>query len=65
MKTEREQGTKTDRSEARSDSSSMLRDGEKSAVGAMKGSVLGFKDPFGPAVEPSDWYANLKSGKGG
>ena len=63
MKTEREQGTKIEGSEPAD--SSMTKDGEKSAVGAMQGSVLGFKDPFGPAVEPSDWYANLKSGKGG
>ena len=30
---------------------------ERSIVGAMKGSVLAYDDPFQPAAEPSDWNA--------
>ena len=29
----------------------------RSIVGAMKGSVLAYDDPFGPAADPSDWNA--------
>ena len=31
--------------------------GERSIVGAMKGSVLAYDDPFQPAADPSDWNA--------
>lgn len=27
-------------------------------IGAMRGSVLAYDDPFAPAVDPSDWDAN-------
>ena len=30
---------------------------ERSIIGAMKGSVLAYEDPFQPAAEPSDWNA--------
>ena len=30
---------------------------ERSIVGAMKGSVLAYDDPFQPAAEPADWNA--------
>ena len=29
----------------------------RSIIGAMKGSVLAYDDPFGPAADPSDWKA--------
>lgn len=29
----------------------------RSIIGAMRGSVLRFDDPFGPAVEPREWNA--------
>ena len=29
----------------------------RSIIGAMKGSVLAYDDPFGPAAEPADWNA--------
>ena len=29
----------------------------RSIIGAMKGSVLAYDDPFGPAADPSDWNA--------
>ena len=29
----------------------------RSIVGAMRGSVLGYDDPFLPATDPSDWNA--------
>ena len=29
----------------------------RSIVGAMKGSVLAYDDPFRPAADPSDWNA--------
>ena len=28
-----------------------------SLIGAMRGSVLHYDDPFGPAADPSDWNA--------
>ncbi len=28
-----------------------------SIIGAMKGSVLAYEDPFGPAIDPSEWNA--------
>ncbi len=28
-----------------------------SIIGAMRGTVLRYDDPFGPALEPSDWAA--------
>ena len=28
-----------------------------SIIGAMRGSVLAYDDPFGPALDPSDWAA--------
>lgn len=31
--------------------------GRGSIIGAMKGSVLRYDDPFAPAAEPSDWNA--------
>ena len=30
---------------------------ERSIIGAMKGSVLAYEDPFGPAADPADWNA--------
>ena len=27
----------------------------RSIIGAMKGSVLAYDDPFGPAADPADW----------
>ena len=30
---------------------------EQSIIGAMKGSVLAYDDPFQPAAEPADWNA--------
>ena len=30
---------------------------EQSIVGAMKGSVLAYDDPFQPAADPTDWNA--------
>ena len=29
----------------------------RSIIGAMKGSVLSYDDPFGPAADPADWNA--------
>ena len=29
----------------------------RSIIGAMKGSVLAYDDPFGPAIDPSEWGA--------
>ncbi len=31
--------------------------GVRSVIGAMKGSVLAYEDPFGPAADPADWNA--------
>ena len=31
------------------------QDEDRSIVGAMKGSVLAYDDPFRPAVDPADW----------
>ena len=31
--------------------------GRNLVVGAMRGSVLGYDEPFGPAVDPADWSA--------
>ena len=28
-----------------------------SIIGAMRGSVLAYDDPFAPATDPSDWHA--------
>ena len=33
------------------------RKGKGSIIGAMKGSVLRYDDPFAPATDPSDWDA--------
>ena len=30
---------------------------ERSIIGAMKGTVLAYDDPFGPAIDPSEWDA--------
>ena len=30
---------------------------ERSIIGAMKGSVLAYDDPFQPAAQPADWNA--------
>ncbi len=30
---------------------------ERSVIGAMRGSVLAYDDPFGPAADPADWNA--------
>ena len=30
---------------------------KRSIIGAMKGSVLAYDDPFGPAADPTDWNA--------
>ena len=30
---------------------------ERSIIGAMKGSVLAYDDPFAPAADPADWNA--------
>lgn len=32
--------------------------GTTSIIGAMRGSVLGYDEPFAPAGAPSDWDAN-------
>ena len=29
----------------------------RSIIGAMKGTVLAYDDPFGPAIDPSEWDA--------
>ena len=29
----------------------------RSIIGAMKGSVLAYDDPFGPAADPTEWNA--------
>ena len=29
----------------------------RSIIGAMKGSVLAYDNPFGPAIDPSEWDA--------
>ena len=34
------------------------RNGKTSIIGAMKGSVLRFDDPFAPAADPSDWNSS-------
>ena len=31
--------------------------GTASIIGAMRGSVLGYDDPFRPAADPADWAA--------
>jgi len=33
-------------------------DKSPSIIGAMRGSVLAYHDPFRPAVDPSDWSAS-------
>ena len=38
--------------------SPMMATGERPPlIGAMRGSVLAYDDPFGPAADPSDWNA--------
>lgn len=32
-------------------------DGGQRLIGALKGSVLGYDDPFAPAADPEDWDA--------
>ena len=32
--------------------------GARTIVGALRGTVLGYDDPFGPAADPSDWTAS-------
>ena len=35
---------------------------DRSIIGAMKGSVLAYDDPFGPAADPSEWNATRSEG---
>ena len=35
---------------------------DRSIIGAMKGSVLAYDDPFGPAADPSEWECNTERG---
>ncbi len=32
-------------------------DGERRIIGALRGSVLGYDDPFAPAADPAEWDA--------
>lgn len=32
--------------------------GKRSIIGALKGTVLRYDDPFGPAIDPMEWDAN-------
>lgn len=32
--------------------------GKRSIIGALKGTVLCYDDPFGPAIDPMEWDAN-------
>ncbi|WP_428276744.1 type II toxin-antitoxin system Phd/YefM family antitoxin [Candidatus Palauibacter sp.] len=32
-------------------------DGEEPIIGALKGSVLGYDDPYAPAADPAEWDA--------
>ena len=35
---------------------------DRSIIGAMKGSVLAYDDPFGSAADPSEWNATRSEG---
>ena len=35
----------------------------RSIIGAMKGTVLAYDDPFGPAADPSEWNETRSAGK--
>ncbi len=60
MKTDREPVTITNRGKPVAVLSPMPPAGGKSPVGALRGSVLGFDDPFSPAAQLSDWFANQR-----
>lgn len=38
--------------------SPLPKTGGQPLIGALRGSVLRFEDPFSPVAEPSDWSAN-------
>lgn len=58
MKADRQPVTITNRGEPVAVLSPMPPTGGKSPVGALRGSVLSFDDPFSPSAQPSDWSVN-------
>ena len=58
MKTDREPVTITNRGQPVAVLSPLPPGGDQNLVGAMRGSVLSFEDPFSPAASPTDWSAN-------
>ena len=57
MKTDREPLTITNRGRPVAMLSPLPPAEGKSLVGALRGSVLSYDDPFRPATEASDWFA--------
>jgi len=57
MTTDREPLTITNRGRPVAMLSPLPPDEDKSLIGALRGSVLGYDDPFRPAAEASDWFA--------
>ncbi|MCY4362690.1 MAG: type II toxin-antitoxin system prevent-host-death family antitoxin [Gammaproteobacteria bacterium] len=57
MKTDREPVTITNRGRPVAMLSPLPPDEDKSLIGVLRGSVLGYDDPFCPATEASDWSA--------
>ena len=55
MKTDREPLTITNRGRPVAMLSPLPPDEGKSLIGVLRGSVLGYDDPFRPATEASDW----------
>ncbi|MCY3566005.1 MAG: type II toxin-antitoxin system prevent-host-death family antitoxin [Gammaproteobacteria bacterium] len=58
MNSDREPVTITNRGRPVALLSPMRPADDDSPIGALRGSVLGFEDPFGPAADPSDWSAS-------
>ena len=58
MSADREPVTITNRGRPVAVLSPLPRMDDRPLIGALRGSVLSFDDPFSPAVEPSDWSAN-------
>lgn len=58
MKTDREPVTITNRGQPVAVLSPLPPGGDQTLVGAMRGSVLSFEDPFSPAASPTAWSAN-------
>ena len=58
MSADREPVTITNRGRPVAVLSPPPRMGDRPLIGALRGSVLSFDDPFSPLTEPSDWSAN-------